>query len=425
MNIEISKEDASYMYDLVQNIIDEVGPRMACSPEEFKGATIIRNEFDKVCDDAIIEDFYCSPRAFLGWTKLIVIMGFMSIILHFLTLLTLNFTILLSLSIISIMLIVSVVVIIWEEFFNYREFIDMLFRKKKSQNVIGTFKAKGEVKNLLIFSSHNDSALQFNLLKWLRWASLPLLFGALLIVIIWLIISFSYFLIIAMGFLSLKSIFIIPTILLFIFGLPCFIAVFLFIPFGDKGNVVPGAVDNLSSCSVIVGLARYLKKHKDIIPPSTELRLVSFGCEECGLRGAYRYVEKHLNEMKNLNTSIINMDGLETPNGFLIIDYEPTTRTKHSEEVVQKLLNAAEHVNVNAKIFGSGKLERTIGKLSGGSDAAAFSKSYIKAGFINSADWKNRSNYYHQNTDTPDKIKKGALENALRICIAYILHESN
>lgn len=118
------------------------------------------------------------------------------------------------------------------------------------------------------------------------------------------------------------------------------------------------------------------------------------------------------------------MDGLETPEGFLVIDYEPTTRTKHSEEIVRKLIKAAEDVNVTAKKFGSGKLEKTVGKLSGGSDAAAFSKAQIKAGFINSADWKNRSSYYHQSTDTIDKIKKGTLENALRICIAFILNES-
>jgi hypothetical protein len=338
MKIEISEEDASYMYGLIQGIIDEVGPRMSCSPEELKGAIIIKNELDKVCDETVIEDFYCSPRAFLGWTKLIVIMAIISIILHFLTLFTLDFTTLMILSIFSLLLIISVLVIIWEEFFNYREFIDTLFKKKKSQNIIGTFKAKNEVKKILIFSSHNDSALQFNLLKWLRWGSLPLLFGALLIVIIWLIISFSYFLIIAMGFLSLKSIFIFPTLFLFLFGIPCFIAVFLFIPFGDKGNVVPGAVDNLSSCSVIVGLARYINTHRDTIPPNTELRFISFGCEECGLRGAYRYVERNLNELKNLDTSVINMDGLETPDGFLIIDYEPTTRTKHSKEVTQKYL---------------------------------------------------------------------------------------
>ena len=424
MHIAISESDATHMYSLVEKIINEVGPRMSCSPKELQGAYMIKSEFDLVCDEVALEKFYCSPRAFLGWTKIVVVIGIISILLHFLTLFTLDYVTLLILSLLSFIIAISIVLVIWEEFFNYREFIDRIYRKKKSQNVVGTFKSQGEVKNLIIFSSHIDSALQFNLLKWLRWGALPLLFGALLVVIIWFFLSFIYFMIIISGFIFLKSIFIIPTFWLFLISLPCFTAVFFFVPLGDKGNVVPGAVDNLSSCAVVVGLARYLNKHRDIIPPNTEIRCISFGCEECGLRGAFRYVEHHLNELKKYNSSVINMDGLETPEGFLVIDYEPTTRTKHSEEIVRKLIKAAEDVNVTAKKFGSGKLEKTVGKLSGGSDAAAFSKAQIKAGFINSADWKNRSSYYHQSTDTIDKIKKGTLENALRICIAFILNES-
>ena len=92
---------------------------------------------------------------------------------------------------------------------------------------------------------------------------------------------------------------------------------------------------------------------------------------------------------------------------------------------IQKIVNAAEALGVKAPRFGAGKLEKTIGKLSGGSDAAAFSKAGIKAGFLNSADWKTRSSYYHQSTDTPDKIREGTLETALRICIAFLMNEKS
>jgi Zn-dependent M28 family amino/carboxypeptidase len=136
-------------------------------------------------------------------------------------------------------------------------------------------------------------------------------------------------------------------------------------------------------------------------------------------------VATHLDELKRYDAILFNMDGLETPDNFLVIEYEPTTRTKHSEEVVQKMLKAADMVCVNAKKFGAGKLEKTLGRLSGGSDAATFSKANIKAGFLNSADWKTRSSYYHQSNDTPDKIRIGTLENALRVCIAFILNEKN
>ena len=426
MKFEISKEDSDYMYTLVERIVNEVGPRMPCSFQEAKGANILKAEFEKSCDEVVLESFNCHPKAFLGWIKLIVIIVPLSMLFYLLQQIATEGLWLVFLSIISFFLVVFSILIMWEEFFNYREFIDRLFREKSSQNVIGKFKAQQkEAEKIIIFSSHIDSALQFNLLKVLKWGFIPLAFGAILIILIWLILSTINLVLMLIGFIELKSTFYLVTVLLISFGAPCFVSLFFFVPLGEKGNVVPGAVDNLSSCSVLVGIGKYLNLHRDLVPEDTEIRLISFGCEESGLRGAFRYVKAHLEELEGFNTMVFNMDGLETPNQFLVIEYEPTTRTKHSEIVVNKILRAAEMNDINAKKFGAGKVEKTIGRLSGGSDAAAFSKAGIKAGFLNSADWKTRSSYYHQSKDTPDKIQKGTLENALRICLTFISNEKN
>ena len=82
MNIEISKELDDYMHEFVLRVVNEVGPRMPCSPQEAKAAQIIKEEFEKTCDNVVIEPFTCHPRAFLGWIKLDVIMVFVSIILY-------------------------------------------------------------------------------------------------------------------------------------------------------------------------------------------------------------------------------------------------------------------------------------------------------------------------------------------------------
>lgn len=423
MDLQISKDDADYMYNFVEKIVKDVGPRMSCSPQEAEGSKAIKYELEQTCDEVVVESFTCHPKAFLGWIKIILIMTFVSMLFYiFMQWVSGSFILLFSL--ISFLLIFLSFLIMWEEFFNYNEFIDPIFRKKTSQNVIGSFKLKEEQKRLIIFSSHIDSALQFNLLKLIGWGFIPLVFLGIFIILAWLILSFISMIIILIGFFSLKGIFFWITLWMLIFGTPCFIGLFFFVPLGDKGNVVPGAVDNLSSCSVIVGLGRYIKNHKELIPKNTEIRLISFGSEESGLRGSRRYCSTHLDELKNYDTIVINMDGLETPDGFHVIEYEPTTRTRHSEEVIQKLLKAAELAGINAKRFGGGKTERTLGKLSGGSDAALFSRAKIKAGFLNSADWKHRSSYYHQDTDTPDKIKKGTLENTLKICIVFLLNET-
>ena len=424
MNINISEEDSKYMYDFVQEVIDEIGPRMSCSSQEAEAAEFIKNELEKSCDEVSMERFTCHPKAFLGWIKLDMVMIVISILLYFISQIFTEQFWLLVIAIISFLFVLIPFLIMWEEFFNYREFIDPLFRKKSSQNVIGKFKSEGELNRIIVFSSHMDTAIEFKLMKLLGWKFIPIAFGVIFLMLMWLVLSFLHLTLILIGFISLKAIFLNIMIWALIIGSPFIILLYFFVPLGDKGNVVPGAADNLSSCSVIQGMGRYIKKNRDIIPPNTEIRLISFGCEEVGLRGAYRYVEAHHKELKKYDTLVVNMDGLEKPDHIYIIEFEPTTRTWHSEEVIQKLLKAAEIVNIKAKRIGSGRLEKALGRLTGGSDAAVFSKAGIKAGFINAADWKNRSSYYHQSGDTLDKIEKGTLEAVLQIIIAFLINES-
>jgi hypothetical protein len=411
------------MHDFVLKVVNEAGPRMPCSPQEAKAAQIIKEEFEKTCDDVQIEPFTCHPKAFLGWIKVDVIMVSISLILYLIMQVFTDHLWLLIFAIISFTLAFLPILVVRQEFFNYKEFIDPLFRKKSSQNVIGSFKPKGELKKMLIFSSHMDTALEFTLLKLMGWLFIPVAFIGIFSMLFWLVLSLVNLIFIVFGLLALKSLFLTIVILLLIIGGPCLITLFFFVPLGDKGNVVPGAVDNMSSCSIVQALARYLKDNRDIMPDNTEIRLISFGSEESGLRGSYRYAAAHLDELKKYDALVVNMDGIETPDGFHIVEYEPTTKTRHSEEVVQKLITAAQDVDIDATRFGAGKLEKSLGKLSGGSDAAAFSKAGIKASMINSADWKNRSSYYHQSTDTPDKIKEGTLEKTLKICISFIMNE--
>ncbi len=276
MDLEISTEQADYMYNLVEKIVREIGPRMSCSPQEAEGSKTLELELEQTCDEVVVEPFTCHPKAFLGWIKIILIMIVVSMIFY-LFMQWVSDSLLIAFSLISFILTAVSFLIIWEEFFNYNEFIDPLFRKKTSQNVIGKFKALAEVKRIIIFSSHIDSALQFNLLKLIGWGFIPLAFLGILTILTWLIISFINLIIILIGFSILKGIFFWATIWLLIIGTPCFIGLFFFVPIGNKGNVVPGAVDNLSSCSVIIGLSRYIKDYKEIIPPNTEIRLISFG----------------------------------------------------------------------------------------------------------------------------------------------------
>jgi len=426
LNDNISKDDSKYMYEIIQSIIDECGPRMPCSSQEAQGAEIIKKELELVCDDVDLEPFSCNPNAFLGFIKVDIVLVLLSFISFFLIPLNIFNYWGYVMSFLSFGFNVIAFLILWNEFFNYREFIDPLFKSRNSQYVIGKIYPKEEVKKILIFSGHHDSALQFNLLTYLKIGYPVVIFLGLGIMFLWLLVSIVVILLILIN-LFFYELFFLFVLILFLIGTPAFIGLFLFVPFGEKANKVPGAVDNLSAVAIVLALGKILKKNKEIVPNNTEIRLISFGCEEAGLRGAFRYVEKHFDELKRFEAECINMDAIHSKDNITIIDFEPSTRTKHSEIVVEKIINAAKSSQIKIKasaIGGSSTFDKIIGQITGGTDATAFSKAGIKAANISAMDLKQMLGFYHQPTDTLDKIEKESLERVLQICIAYIINES-
>ena len=117
------------------------------------------------------------------------------------------------------------------------------------------------------------------------------------------------------------------------------------------------------------------------------------------------------------------MDAIQSKDNIAIIDFEPSTRTKHSDVMVRKLKEAAKSAKIKVNesaLGGSGKIEKIIGQITGGTDATAFSKAGIKALNISAMNLKEMLQFYHQPTDTIDKIEHGSLEAVLKLCIAYI-----
>jgi len=426
LEITIKKEDSDYMYEIIQRIIEECGPRMPCSSQEAQSAEIIKKELEKTCDTVAVEPFSCNPRAFLGYIKIDVVLVFASFLAFFLIPLNLTFYWGYVMTILSFALNLIAFLIIWNEFFNYREFIDPFFKSKDSQNVVGKIYPKEEAKRILIFSGHHDSALEFNLLTRLKLGYPILILLGIGIMILWLITSLIIVLLILVN-LFYFELFFVFILTIFIIGVPAFLGLFFFVSSGEKANTVPGAVDNLSAVAIVLAIGKYLNSNKELIPKNTEIRLISFGCEEAALRGAFRYVSAHLNELKKYDAECVNMDAIQSKNSISVIDFEPSTRTKHSEIVVEKIFNAAKFAQIKVRasaLGGSGKIAKIFGQITGGTDAAAFSKAGIKAANISAMNLNKMLNFYHQPTDTLDKIEEESLERVLKICLAYIINES-
>ncbi|MBD3186775.1 M20/M25/M40 family metallo-hydrolase [Candidatus Bathyarchaeota archaeon] len=422
MSVNYSIEDAEkqYMHDFIKDIIDKFGPRMPGCESETAAAEYIKEEMSKYCTEAHTEKFKFHPRAFLGWIKIVIGLVAVSVILYLL-LPFITSDAIMEMLLISASVVLNAIafIIMWKQFFSYDEFIDKLFKETESLNAVGTIKPKGETRRLIIFSGHHDSARQFNLLKWMKHGYAIVIFLGLGFMFLWMLLSV---LSLGLGIFGFNGMFFYNFIkwLFFILGIPCLILLAFFIWPGDRANTVPGAVDNLSAVAVILGLARYLKEHPDQIPESTEIRIISFGCEEAGLRGAYRYVEQHLEELKRLKAEVVNMDMVYDPENLNIFVKESTTRTKHSPKVIDKLKQAGNITSTPIREFGINSLEKFVGTISGGTDAAAFSKAGIDAANFGTIDLTHVVRYYHQPEDDIDQINKDALENAVKILIGYL-----
>ena len=72
----------NYMYNLIKQAIDEVGPRPACSEEEKRLGRLLVREWTPTCNVVTAESFICSPRAYLGHLRLSVFLYFVAVILY-------------------------------------------------------------------------------------------------------------------------------------------------------------------------------------------------------------------------------------------------------------------------------------------------------------------------------------------------------
>ena len=112
---------------------------------------------------------------------------------------------------------------------------------------------------------------------------------------------------------------------------------------------MPGAADNLSASALAVAMCRFLVQNPSYIPDDTEIRFVSFGSEEAGLRGSRRYVERHLDELKRLDARLLNFETVAHPE-ITILTSDMNGAVKNSPEMVKSVVAAAQRAGVPYKV---------------------------------------------------------------------------
>lgn len=414
MKDEITTQDAQYALDLVNKICAEVGPGIPGTPQERQRAAIIKGELETHLgsENVTEEEFTLAPDAYLTTYPALFCMfaaillnvsigRFSGIPLWIPSLAALVFSIIIPL------------LFVFEFVLSY-EIVDPFFPKKQSTNVVGKLRKPGvdSVKRVLILSGHHDSAFENT---WLRFTgvgfyilSVIFFFGVITLVVMCLI----QFLGLLIGNESMIQAGTLGWVLI-VFPIAPSVVYALFLTRGRRGGgIVPGAADNLSACSVVVSMCRFLANNLDQIPDDVEIRFISFGSEEAGLRGSRRYVERHLEELYHLDARLLNYEVIVHPE-IAILNSDVNGTVRNSPEMVRSAVAAAQRARVPYKVSAA-----VIGVAS---DAASFNRSGLKA--VTLMPFKVPQQFmafYHQSKDTPDVLSIEPLLNVLKLTLEWV-----
>lgn len=413
MSDTISINDADYALDLVKTICTEVGPGLPGSQQERDRAAIIRKELGSQLGEGsvAVEEFTLAPDAFLNPYPgvFLLIAALLNISMGRITGLSPWLTSIPAL----VFSILSPLVFILEFVLSF-EFVDPLLPKKKSINVIGTLRKPGTttVKRLLILSGHHDSAWEDTWIGLLGYGFFFAYTTSLIGLIVMLLMSIVQLTGVILGNVDIVRTGTLGWFLLVYPIVPSIIFAIFSHRGGKGGGTVPGAMDNLAACALVVTMCRFLMKNPAYIPVDTEIWFITFGSEEAGLRGSRRYVERHLDELKRLDARVLNFEMVAHPE-ITILTSDVNDTVKNSPEIVKTAVAAAERAGVPYKVKPA--------FLGVGTDAAPFTRAGLKA--LTLLPFKTPQQmvaFYHQKSDRPEVLTIEPLLNVLKLSLEWI-----
>jgi aminopeptidase YwaD len=175
---------------------------------------------------------------------------------------------------------------------------------------------------------------------------------------------------------------------------------------------VPGAADNLSASALAVTICKFLVQNPSYIPADTEIRFVSFGSEEAGLRGSRRYVARHLEELKRLDARLLNFETV-AHREVTILTSDVNGTVKNSPQMVKSVVAAAERAGVPYKVKSA--------YLGVGNDSGPFSKAGLKATTLLPFKMPQQMvAFYHQRWDGPEVLTIEPLLNVLKLAFEWV-----
>lgn len=287
-----------------------------------------------------------------------------------------------------------------------------LGKKSESKNVISKIPSKNSNSNkpLIVFSAHYDSiSLRFSFKQTIiLYGTGGLAFLAYLcltfVISIWALLFLLGFVLITAEYFLLRNV-------AFILGIGIAIIIVVIL-FNKRTNESTGAIDNASGVSILIELAKLVKKQ-----PLENLDVIFLWCgaEEWGLWGSKQFLANHFNNLTrdyNLDKSYnINIDMVGTYIG--LVDKTGLIKKKQMNANLNDVL-LAEAKQLNVPIT---KSNIPIGA---GSDHMTF-RAFVKKAKINnfqvSCFLSNKDGkFVHSAKDTTEKCSSKNLNGCLNVC---------
>lgn len=392
-----SKEILTYMTDGIRYICENFKRRAPGTESERAAQAFFKKELENYADDVQMEDFNLHPRAFLGFIVIAGLFGLISIGFYWLSEVSIVFPI------VGAVLMLLAVLMFLFEFLFYRSFVDFLFPKKVSRNVMAVRKASGETKRRIIFGGHADASNEWTYSYHGQIRTLaPVIGGSIIGMFATFFVSVAIAIKgISAGSIELLGVWRVFGFILLVF-IPFLIAILFFI---NWRLVVDGANDNLTACYISMALLKEMAE-KDKRFENTDVCCLLSGAEESGLRGAKAYAKRHQKELKEIETVFISLDTMREIEQLQIYTRGCTGTVKDSEAVGDLMYEAGKKAGIElprAKLY------------PGAVDAEGFSMYGIRAcGFCGVN--HDPKTYYHTREDSWDNISPECIALSLDVC---------
>lgn len=382
------------MKALMEDIIARFGGRLAGSMEEHRAQEYLAQKMEGFCSRVVIHPFAAPMESMHGSLKLFAVIFLLNLALYWVSL-PLAFA-----------LAVANAVLLTGHFLTFRYWLDSLFKKTASTNVLGIVEPKNTPRCVLIVSGHTDSTTEY--WWWYRYKEVGLGLTLACAGMILLLPALMLLHMLAGGadatwFYKAYG---------WVFALLSPISAVAF--FMRSKRVVPGAQDNLSGVTVAYETGRALaaKARQDKAPglDSTLVVVAAFGAEEAGLRGSAAFVEEFGPALKTLPCVCLNFDGIKHQKDLRIIDTELFPLVRYPRDIVNRL----------KKTFAQCGQKPLCGSLPfGATDAAAFAMKGMKAVSVIGISNTKLDPSYHTRLDTPDRVEEDALKKAVEIAVRF------